>query len=81
VVLVIAQHNLSEPSTDIGHAIMHPASKLNLDGFEFRNHSLLRSDSPYGEGSALVALPTVVGEAQEGEGLWIFLSPLLPVST
>jgi len=38
---------------------MHPALKLNLDGFEFRNHSLLRSDPPYGEGSALVALPTI----------------------
>ena len=40
VVLVIAQHNLPEPGTDIDHAIMHPALKLNLDGFEFRNHSL-----------------------------------------
>jgi hypothetical protein len=65
VVLVISQNNLPEPCTDLDHAIMHPALKLNLDGFEFRNHSLLRSDPPYGEGSALVALPTVVGEAQE----------------
>ena len=81
MVLVITQHNLPEPSTDIGHAIMHPASKLNLDGFEFRNHSLLRSDPPYGEGSALVALPTVVGETQKGEGLWFSLPPLLPVSS
>ncbi|HEX8815310.1 MAG TPA: hypothetical protein VF753_07410 [Terriglobales bacterium] len=81
MVLVIAQHNLPEPSTDLGHAIMHPASKLNLDGLEFRNHSLLRSDPPYGEGSALVASPTVVGEAQEGEGLWFSLPPLLPVSS
>src|SRR5467141_960034 len=39
---------------------MHPALKLNLDGFEFRNHSLFRSNPPYGEGSALVASPTVV---------------------
>jgi hypothetical protein len=60
---------------------LHPASKLSLDGFEFRNHSLLRSDPPYGEGSALVALPTVVGKAQEGEGLWFSLPPLLPVSS
>ncbi len=36
---------------------MHPALKLSLDGFEFRNHSLLRSDPPDGESSALVALP------------------------
>ena len=80
MVLVITQHNLPEPSTDIGHAIMHPASKLNLDGFEFRNHSLLRSDPPYGEGSALVAFPTVVGKAQEGEGLWFSLSSRFPVA-
>jgi len=57
VVLAISQHNLPEPCTDLGHAIMHSALKLNLDGSEFRNHSLLRSDPPYGEGSALVALP------------------------
>jgi hypothetical protein len=80
MVLVISQHNLPEPSTDFGHAIMHPAMKLNLDGFELRNHSLFRSDPPYGEGSALVALPTVVGEAQEREGLWFSLSTLLSVS-
>jgi hypothetical protein len=81
MVLVVAQHNPPEPCTDIGHAIMHQALKLNLDGFEFRYHSLLRSDPPYGEGSALVALPTVVGETQESEGLWFTLSPLFPVSS
>ena len=43
---------------------MPPALKLSLDGFELRDHSLLRRDPPYGEGSALVALPTIVGKAQ-----------------
>ena len=81
VVLVITQHNLPEPSTDLGHALMHPALKLNLDGFELRDHSLLRSDPPYGEGAALVALPTVVGKAQKGEGLWFSLSPRFPVAS
>jgi hypothetical protein len=81
VVLVITQHNFPEPSTNIGDAIMHPALKLNLDGFKLPNHSLFRSNPPYGEGSALVALPTVVGETQEREGLWFSLSPLLPVSS
>ena len=81
VVLVITQHNLPEPCTDFGHAIMHSALKLSLDGFEFRNHSLFRSDPPYGEGSALVALPTVVGKTQKGEGLWFSLSPLFPVAS
>jgi hypothetical protein len=37
---------------------MHPALKLCLNSFELRDHSLLRSDPPYGVGSALVALPT-----------------------
>ncbi|MDQ1411357.1 MAG: hypothetical protein QOJ41_3092 [Acidobacteriaceae bacterium] len=81
MVWVITQHNFPEPSTNIGVAIMHPALKLNLKGFKLRNHSLFRSNPPYGEGSALVALPTVVGEAQEREGLWLSLSPLLPVSS
>ena len=81
MVLVVTQHNLPKPRTDIGYAIMHPALKLNLDGFKLRNHSLLRSDPPYGEGPALVALPTVVGKAQEGEGLWFFLSPRSPVAS
>jgi len=39
MVLVITQHNLPEPRTDFGHAIMHPALKLSLDGFELRDHS------------------------------------------
>ena len=60
MVLVVAQHNLAKPCTDLGRTMMLPALKLSLDGFELRDHSLLRSDPPYGEGSALVALPTVV---------------------
>src|SRR3982074_2135966 len=74
MVLVVAQHDLPKPSTDFGHAIMFPALKLNLDGLELGNHSLFRSDPTYGEGSALVALPTEVGEAQEREGLRFPLS-------
>jgi hypothetical protein len=30
---------------------------------------------------ALVALPTVVSKAQEGEGLWFSLSPRFPVAS
>jgi len=48
---------------------MHPALKSSLDVFELRSHPLWRSDSPYGEGFGLVPLPTVVGKAQEVEGL------------
>ena len=81
MVLVVTQHDLPEPPTDFGHAIMPPASKLNLDGLELRDHSLLRRDPPYGEGSALVTLPTIVGKAQEAEGLWFSLSPRFPVAS
>src|SRR5712672_2699928 len=81
MVLVVAQHDLPKPSTDFGHAIMPSALKLDLDGLELRNHSLFRSDPTYGEGSALVALPTVVGEAQEREGLRFPLSTQLPVAS
>ena len=63
MVLVISQHNLLEPCTDFGRAIVFPALKLNFNGFELRNHPLFRRDSPDGEGSPLVALTAVVGEA------------------
>jgi len=68
VVLVITQHDLPEPRTDFGHALMHPALKLSLDGFELRDHSLLRSDPPYGEGlwfSLSPLLPVSNGEPPE----------------
>src|ERR1035438_10198510 len=80
MVLVVAGDNLPKPHTDLTGAIMLPALKLSLDGFQLRNHSLLRSDSPDGEGLVLVALPTVVGEPQEREGLRFPLPMLLPVS-
>jgi hypothetical protein len=66
------------------HAIMHLALKLSLDGFELRTHSLFRSDPPYGEGSALAALPTVVGEAVKPRNVKVYgfpLSPPFPVAS
>jgi hypothetical protein len=39
---------------------MDPALKLKLDGFELRDHPLLRSDLPYGEGSP------ICGVAEDG---------------
>src|SRR6266568_957970 len=77
MVLVVAGDHTSKPYTDLTGAIMLTALKLGLDGFELRNHSLLRSDPPDGEGLGLVALPTEVGEAQEVEGLrFPFPTPL-----
>ena len=39
--------------------------KVSLDGFELRDHSLLRSDPPYGEGPAEFWDPTPTGLATE----------------
>jgi hypothetical protein len=80
VVLVITPYDLPKPCTDFGRAMMLPALKLSLDGFQLRDHPLLRRDPPDNE-SSVGELPTEVGEAQECEGLWFSLSTLLPVSS
>ncbi len=49
---------------------MLPALKLSLDGFDLRDHSLLRRNPPDDESSVAVALPTEMGETQEREGFW-----------
>jgi hypothetical protein len=81
VVLVVAQHNFPEPCTDLGRALMLPALKLGLEGFELRDHPLLRRDPPDDKGSITDALPTEVGKTQKREGLWLSLSALLPVAS
>ena len=81
MVLVVAQHNLAKPCTDFGRAMMLPALKLGLNGFELRDHPLLRRNPPDDERSVAVALPTEVSETQEREGLWFSLSTLLPVAS
>jgi hypothetical protein len=60
MVLVVAQHNLAKPCTDLGRTMMLPALKLSLDGFELRDHSLLRRNPPDDEGLVADALPTEV---------------------
>jgi hypothetical protein len=65
MVLVIAGDHLPKPCTSLTDTIMLPAEKLNVDGFQLRNHSLFRRNPPDGEGVGLVASPAVVGEAQE----------------
>src|SRR6266478_3521952 len=81
MVLVVAQHNGPKPCTDRGRAIVPPALKLSLDGFQLRDHPLLRRDPPDDEGSVTDALPTEVGKTQEREGLWFSLSALSPVAS
>jgi hypothetical protein len=78
MVLVTSQHNLAKPRTVLGRAMMLPALQLSLDGLELGRHSLLRRNPPDDEGSVAVALPTIVGETQKGEGLRFSLSTLLP---
>jgi hypothetical protein len=80
MVLVVASDHLPKPFTDLTGAIVLAALKLSLNGFQLRNHALLRSDPPDGEGLGLVALPTVVGEPQEVEGLRFPFPTLLPVT-
>jgi len=60
---------------------MLPALKLSLDGFQLRDHSLFRRDPPDDERSITDALPTVVSQPQEREGLWFSLSALSPVAS
>jgi len=80
MVLVEAQHNLSKPGTDLGRTMVLPALKLNLNGFELRDHPLLRRNPPDDEGPG-GELPAEVGETQEREGLRLPLSTLFPVAS
>ena len=79
MVLVVAQHNLAEPCTNLGRAMMLPTLKLRLDGFELRGHPPLRRDPPDDESSVTVALPAVVSETQKHKGLRFSLTALFPV--
>ena len=80
MVLVVAGNHTPKPYTDLTSAIMLTVPKFSTDGFELRNHALFRSNPPDGEGLGLVALPTVVGEPQEVEGLGFPFSTLLPIT-
>src|SRR5205809_3349517 len=72
--VLVVQHNLAKPCTDLGRTMMPPALELGLDGFELRDHSLLRRNPPDDECLVADALPTEVGETQEREGIWFSLS-------
>jgi hypothetical protein len=55
---------------------MLPALKFNLNGFELRNHPLLRRNPPDDEWSCC-ELPTEMCKAKKREGLWFtFATPL-----
>src|SRR4029453_11049443 len=79
MVLVVTEHNLPKPDTDLSCTMMLPALKLGLDGFELRNHPLLRRNSPDDEWSRR-ELSTEMRKAQKREGLWFPLATPLPSS-
>jgi hypothetical protein len=54
----VAQHNLPEPCTNLGRAMMLPTLKLSLDGIEIRGHPPFRPNPPDDEsGEATVLRP------------------------
>ena len=76
MILVVTQHNLPKPCADLDRTMMLPELKFSLDGFELRDHPLLRCDPPDDEGSGGEP-PTEVGETQEREGFrFPFATPL-----
>jgi hypothetical protein len=69
MVLVVAQHNLSKPGTDLGRTMMLPALKLSLNGFELRDHSLLRRCVPASAASAGLSVRPL-GPSPIGSVVW-----------
>ena len=79
MVLVVTGTHLPQPFTHSRNRLMTEARQLQFNLVELRHQPLLRCFTPDDEGSVLPALPTVVREAQEGEGLWLSLPLLFPV--
>ena len=79
VVLVIAQYDLPQPLSDPRRRLVHPAAENCFKSMQLRHHPLLRRLAPDDECAGFLALPAVMREAQEREGLRLSLSTLLPV--
>src|SRR5262245_58970510 len=67
MILVISPYNLPKPCSDFSRTMMLPELKLSLDGFELRDHPLLRRNPPDNEWSG-GELATEMGETQKCEG-------------
>ena len=80
MILVITQHNLPKPCADLDRTMMLPELKFSLDGFELRDHPLLRRDPPNDEWSGS-ELPTEVSETQERKSFRLSLATPLSVSS
>jgi hypothetical protein len=68
MVLVIAQHNLPEPFTDLAATVMLPALKCSLDGFQLRDHPLLSRNPPDDESFVAAVPSTETSETQVQPG-------------
>src|SRR6478609_3148151 len=76
MILVVAQYNLPKPGSDLSRTMMLPELKLGPNGFELRDHPLLRRNPPDNEWSG-GELATEMGETQKREGLrFPFATPL-----
>src|SRR5262249_59817388 len=80
MILVITQQTLPKPCAALDRAMMLPELKFSLDGFELRDHPLLRRDPPNDEWSGGEP-PTEVGETQERESFRLSLATPLSVSS
>ena len=78
MVLVIADYDLPEPFTNLGHRRVPLPLQLHLDGLELSDQTLLRRFAPDCEGPVL-ALPTMMREAQKREGFRFSLAAPFPI--
>src|SRR5262245_4354005 len=81
MVSVVADDNLLQPFTDGRNRLVHSVAELGFNRTQLRHHPFLGRFAPDNEGGiVLSARPTVVGETQEREGLWLSFATLFPVS-
>src|SRR4249920_4237971 len=79
MVLVVTQNYLPEPFTSLRGRIVLPADQFCFYSAQLCHHPLTSRFAPDDETPVAPALPTVVREAQEREGLWLSLPTPLPV--
>src|SRR6266542_4256395 len=78
MVLVIAAEYALQPSADLRHRVVHPATELLLDALQFLPPPVAIGNAPDFE-SPQTVLRTYVFEAQKGERLRFPFSTFVPV--
>src|SRR5262245_22986928 len=79
MILVVSPYNLPKPCSDLSRTMMLPELKLAPDGFELRDHPLLRRNPPDNEWPG-GELATEMGETQKRERLRFSFATPLPSS-